>query len=114
MPLFRLGLIFMLIGLPLLGILHSVKVIITGRVKVESKAFFITTKTDIYEGNVARRFGAITAIGYILILVGFSLSTLSIFSDGTYLTYVCCSLGLGFNLFGFMTLSRADRQITND
>lgn len=114
MPIFRVGLLIMLIGLPLLAITwHSAKTIITGKVKIESKMGFITIKTVTYEGKTARRFGAITAVGYTLMLLGFSLSAFPMFREGTYLTFAFCGAGIGFGIFGYEILRRADKQLDN-
>ena len=74
---------------------------------------FITVKTVTYEGKTARRFGIATAIGYILMLIGFSLPAFTVFSEGTYLTLAFCCPGLGFVFFGLEILRRADKQLNN-
>jgi|GEM_PF-6450874 len=111
---FRVAMMIMLIGLPLGGILHSIKVIITGTATLESKVFIFTVKEDIYHGNVARRFGAIAAVSYTLMLFGLALTTSGIFGNARYLTLVFCGMGIGLLLFGFFLLERADRQLTTD
>lgn len=95
-----------------MGIFSSMNVIITGKVKIDEKRIF-TIKTVTYEGEIARRFGIATAIGYILMLIGFSLPAFSVFSEGTYLTLAFCCTGVSFVFFGFEILRRADKQLNN-